>query len=71
MNIKPTNSVFEINASVVVAAAFISSSAFISGSALAAAPVSTQVDKQSSSQQLNTLIEIALSQDSNRKQYFA
>ena len=71
MNIKPTNSVFEINASVVVAAAFISSSAFISGSALAAAPVSTQVDKQSSSQQLNTLIEIALNQDSNRKQYFA
>ena len=71
MNIKPTNSVFEINASVVVAAAFISSSAFISGSALAAAPVSTQVDKESSSQQLNTLIEIALSQDSNRKQYFA
>lgn len=71
MNIKPTNSVFEINASVVVAAAFISSSAFISGSVLAAAPVSTQVDKQSSSQQLNTLIEIALSQDSNRKQYFA
>ncbi|PQJ64762.1 copper transporter [Vibrio chagasii] len=68
---KPTNSVFEINASVVVAAAFISSSAFISGSALAAAPVSTQVDKESSSQQLNTLIEIALSQDSNRKQYFA
>ncbi|MFV8461763.1 TolC family protein [Vibrio campbellii] len=43
----------------------------MSGSALAAAPVSTQVDKQSSSQQLNTLIEIALSQDSNRKQYFA
>lgn len=71
MNIKPTNSVFEINASVVVVAAFISSSAFISGSALAAAPVSTQVDQQSSSQQLNTLIEIALSQDSNRKQYFA
>ncbi|WP_394140981.1 TolC family protein [Vibrio chagasii] len=68
---KPTNSVFEINASVVVAAAFISSSAFISGSVLAAAPVSTQVDKQSSSQQLNTLIEIALNQDSNRKQYFA
>lgn len=71
MNIKPTNSVFEINASVVVAAAFISSTAFISGSVLAAAPVSTQVDKQSSSKQLNTLIEIALSQDSNRKQYFA
>lgn len=71
MNIKPTNSVFEINASVVVAAAFISSTAFISGSVLAAAPVSTQVDKQSSSQQLNTLIEIALNQDSNRKQYFA
>ncbi len=65
MNIKPTNSVFEINASVVVAAAF------ISGSVLAAAPVSTQVDKQSSSQRLNTLIEIALNQDSNRKQYFA
>ncbi|NOI86195.1 TolC family protein [Vibrio sp. 99K-1] len=62
---KPTNSVFEINASVVVAVAF------ISGSVLAAAPVSTQVYKQSSSQQLNTLIEIALSQDSNRKQYFA
>ena len=65
MNIKPTSSVFEINASVVVAAAF------ISGSVLAAAPVSTQVDQQSSSQRLNTLIEIALSQDSNRKQYFA
>ncbi|EGU45468.1 putative outer membrane protein [Vibrio splendidus ATCC 33789] len=71
MNIKPTNSVFEINASVVVAAAFISSSTFISASALAAAPASTYADQQSSTQQLNTLIEIALNQDSNRKQYFA
>ncbi|MDA0154341.1 TolC family protein [Vibrio sp. Makdt] len=68
---KPTNSVFEINASVVVAAAFVSSSAFISGSALAADLVSTQADQQSSYQQLNTLIEIALSEDGNRKQYFA
>ncbi|NAZ93220.1 TolC family protein [Vibrio toranzoniae] len=67
---KPTTSVFGINASVVVAAAFVSSAAFISTSALAA-PTSTQADQQSSTQQLNTLIEIALSQDSNRKQYFA
>lgn len=71
MNIKPTTSVFGINARVVVAAAFVSSAAFISTSALAAAPASTQADQQSSTQQLNTLIEIALSQDSNRKQYFA
>ncbi len=71
MNIKPTISVFEINASVVVAAAFVSSAAFISASALAAAPASTQAEQQSSTQQLNTLIEIALSQDGNRKQYFA
>jgi outer membrane protein TolC len=70
VNIKPTTSVFGINASVVVAAAFVSSAAFISTSALAA-PTSTQADQQSSTQQLNTLIEIALSQDSNRKQYFA
>ena len=70
MNIKPTTSVFGINASVVVAAAFVSSAAFISTSALAA-PTSTQAEQQSSTQQLNTLIEIALSQDSNRKQYFA
>nr|WP_139685566.1 TolC family protein [Vibrio tasmaniensis] len=68
---KPTISVFEINASVVVAAAFVSSAAFISASALAAAPASTQAEQQSSTQQLNTLIEIALSQDGNRKQYFA
>ncbi|TVU59845.1 TolC family protein [Vibrio atlanticus] len=68
---KPTTSVFEINASVVVAVAFVSSTAFISASALAAAPTSTQADPQSSTQQLNTLIEIALSQDGNRKQYFA
>ncbi|KWT99172.1 copper transporter [Vibrio toranzoniae] len=68
---KPTTSVFGINARVVVAAAFVSSAAFISTSALAAAPASTQADQQSSTQQLNTLIEIALSQDSNRKQYFA
>ncbi|MGO2159866.1 MAG: TolC family protein [Vibrio toranzoniae] len=67
---KPTTSVFGINASVVVAVAFVSSAAFISTSALAA-PTSTQADQQSSTQQLNTLIEIALSQDSNRKQYFA
>ncbi|MFA0055623.1 TolC family protein [Vibrio echinoideorum] len=68
---KPTTSVFEINASVVVAVAFVSSTAFISASALAAAPTSTQADPQRSTQQLNTLIEIALSQDGNRKQYFA
>ncbi|NAZ46890.1 TolC family protein [Vibrio toranzoniae] len=68
---KPTTSVFRINASVVVAAAFVSSTAFISASALAAAPASTHADQQSSTQQLNTLIEIALNQDSNRKQYFA
>lgn len=70
MNIKPTTSVFGLSASVVVAAAFVSSAAFISTSALAA-PTSTQADQQSSTQQLYTLIEIALSQDSNRKQYFA
>ncbi|MGI9887478.1 TolC family protein [Vibrio chagasii] len=71
MNIKPTTFVFGINASAVVAAAFVSSAAFISISALAAAPASIQADQQTSTQQLNTLIEIALSQDSNRKQYFA
>lgn len=71
MNIKPTTFVFGINASAVVAAAFVSSAAFISISALAAAPASIQADQQASTQQLNTLIEIALSQDSNRKQYFA
>lgn len=71
MNIKPTTSVFGLNASVVVAAAFVSSAAFISASALAAVPASTQADQQSSTQQLNTLIEVALSQDGNRKQYFA
>nr|WP_246847400.1 TolC family protein [Vibrio crassostreae] len=54
-----------------VAAAFVSSAAFISASTSAAAPASTQAEQQSSTQQLNTLIEIALSQDSNRKQYFA
>ncbi|UPR50662.1 TolC family protein [Vibrio cyclitrophicus] len=68
---KPTTSVFGLSASVVVAAAFVSSAAFISASVLAAAPASTHADQQSSAQQLNTLIEIALSQDSNRKQYFA
>ncbi|MFA0014740.1 TolC family protein [Vibrio lentus] len=68
---KPTTSVFGINASAVVAAAFVSSAAFISASALAAAPASTHADQQSSTQQLNTLIEIALNQDSDRKQYFA
>ncbi|UXA00843.1 TolC family protein [Vibrio splendidus] len=68
---KPTTSVFGLNASVVVAAAFVSSAAFISASALAAVPASTQADQQSSTQQLNTLIEVALSQDGNRKQYFA
>ncbi|MEZ8284303.1 TolC family protein [Vibrio splendidus] len=68
---KPTNSVFVMNTSLVVAVAFVSSAAFISASALAAAPTSTQADPQSSTQQLNTLIEIALSQDGNRKQYFA
>ena len=71
MNIKPITSVFGINANVAVAVAFVSSAAFLSGSALAAAPASTQANQQSSTQQLNTLIEIALSQDSNRKQYFA
>ncbi|CAK2608399.1 Outer membrane protein TolC [Vibrio crassostreae] len=71
MNIKPITSVFGINANVVVAVAFVSSAAFLSSSALAAAPASTQANQQSSTQQLNTLIEIALSQDSNRKQYFA
>ncbi len=60
-----------MNTSLVVAVAFVSSAAFISASALAAAPTSTQADPQSSTQQLNTLIEIALSQDGNRKQYFA
>ncbi|MFZ3406979.1 TolC family protein [Vibrio chagasii] len=68
---KPTTSVFGINASAVVAAAFVSSAAFITASALAAAPATTHVVQQSSTQQLNTLIEIALNQDSNRKQYFA
>ncbi|WP_409574908.1 TolC family protein [Vibrio splendidus] len=43
----------------------------MSASALAAVPASTQADQQSSTQQLNTLIEVALSQDGNRKQYFA
>ncbi|CAK1771590.1 outer membrane protein TolC [Vibrio crassostreae] len=71
MNIKPITSVFGINANVVVAVAFVSSAAFLSTSALAAASASTQAEQQSSTQQLNTLIEIALSQDSNRKQYFA
>ena len=71
MNIKPTTSVFGIDASVVVATAFVSSAAFISACALASAPASTQAEQQTSTQQLNTLIEIALSQDSNRKQYFA
>ncbi|MCG9642337.1 TolC family protein [Vibrio sp. Isolate34] len=66
---KPTTSVFGINASAVVAAVFVSSAAFISASALASASI--QADQQSSTQQLNTLIEIALNQDSNRKQYFA
>ncbi|NOH76633.1 TolC family protein [Vibrio crassostreae] len=68
---KPITSVFGINANVVVAVAFVSSAAFLSTSALAAASASTQAEQQSSTQQLNTLIEIALSQDSNRKQYFA
>ncbi|OBT31124.1 TolC family protein [Vibrio splendidus] len=61
---KPTNSVFEINASVVVAAALFSSTA------LATTELTSTV-QQSSSQQLNTLIEVALGQDGNRKQYFA
>ena len=64
MNIKPTTSVFVMNTSLVVAAVLFSSSA------LATAELTSTV-QQSSSQQLNTLIEIALSQDGNRKQYFA
>lgn len=64
MNIKPTTSVFVMNTSLVVAAVLFSSST------LATAELTSTV-QQSSSQQLNTLIEIALSQDGNRKQYFA
>ncbi len=82
MNIKPTTSVFGINASVVVAAAFVSSvtlpATLFSSAALAAvsdsaraSELTTKADQQSSTQQLNMLIEIALNQDSNRKQYFA
>lgn len=64
MNIKPTASVFVMNTSLVVAAVLFSSTA------LATTELASTV-QQSSSQQLNTLIEIALSQDGNRKQYFA
>lgn len=64
MNIKPTTSVFVMNTSLVVAAVLFSSTA------LATTELASTV-QQSSSQQLNTLIEIALSQDGNRKQYFA
>ena len=64
MNIKPTTSVFVMNTSLVVAAVLFSSTA------LATTELTSTV-QQSSSQQLNTLIEIALSQDGNRKQYFA
>ncbi len=64
MNIKPTTSVFVMNTSLVVAAVLFSSSA------LATAELTSTV-QQSSSQQLNTLIEVALGQDGNRKQYFA
>ncbi|MEZ9397517.1 TolC family protein [Vibrio splendidus] len=61
---KPTTSVFVMNTSLVVAAVLFSSSA------LATAELTSTV-QQSSSQQLNTLIEVALGQDGNRKQYFA
>ncbi|MFS1861037.1 TolC family protein [Vibrio lentus] len=61
---KPTTSVFVMNTSLVVAAVLFSSTA------LATTELASTV-QQSSSQQLNTLIEIALSQDGNRKQYFA
>ncbi|MEZ9722702.1 TolC family protein [Vibrio splendidus] len=61
---KPTTSVFVMNTSLVVAAVLFSSSA------LATAELTSTV-QQSSSQQLNTLIEVALNQDGNRKQYFA
>lgn len=64
MNIKPTTSVFVMNTSLVVAAVLFSSTT------LATTELASTV-QQSSSQQLNTLIEIALSQDGNRKQYFA
>lgn len=64
MNIKPTTSVFVMNTSLVLAAVLFSSTA------LATTELTSTV-QQSSSQQLNTLIEIALSQDGNRKQYFA
>ncbi|PMH32562.1 copper transporter [Vibrio lentus] len=61
---KPTTSVFVMNTSLVVAAVLFSSTA------LATTELTSTV-QQSSSQQLNTLIEIALSEDGNRKQYFA
>ncbi|MEZ8699521.1 TolC family protein [Vibrio lentus] len=61
---KPTTSVFVMNTSLVLAAVLFSSTA------LATTELTSTV-QQSSSQQLNTLIEIALSQDGNRKQYFA
>ncbi|MFA0196360.1 TolC family protein [Vibrio artabrorum] len=76
MNKKTTTTVFVINASIVVATAL--PTALFSSAALAAtsdsirvSEVMTDADLQHSTKQLNTLIEIALNQDSNRKQYFA
>ncbi|WP_135383832.1 TolC family protein [Vibrio tasmaniensis] len=72
---KPTTSVFVMNTSLVVAAlpmALFSSAtlAATTASASNAQHISAH-DQASSTQQLNTLIEIALSEDGNRKQYFA
>lgn len=73
---KPTTSVFVMNTSLVVAAAL--PMALFSSATLAATTASASNaqdisahDQASSTQQLNTLIEIALSEDGNRKQYFA
>ena len=73
---KPTTSVFVMNTSLVVAAAL--PMALFSSATLAATTASASNaqdisahDQASSTQQLNTLIEIALNEDGNRKQYFA
>ena len=73
---KPTTSVFVMNTSLVVAAAL--PMALFSSATLAATTASASNaqhisahDQASSTQQLNTLIGIALSEDGNRKQYFA
>ncbi|NOJ09959.1 TolC family protein [Vibrio splendidus] len=73
---KPTTYVFVMNTSLVVAAAL--PMALFSSATLAATTASASNaqhisahDQASSTQQLNTLIEIALSEDGNRKQYFA